>query len=153
VCLPIAPHILLSAQVHLATVTHAQQQIVSPLWLRPVWFHQNCQKNSRKYRKKIVNVFACFSKIVLYFCRPHPTSIVGANFCVRIFFYPCSEKKIKKIEKKFKILIPTRAFRKNLGKIQEKGKIQAICLFCEFFPSSFVFTLLRYVSTRLSQHL
>jgi hypothetical protein len=30
VCLPIASHIVLSAQVHLATVTHAQQQIALP---------------------------------------------------------------------------------------------------------------------------
>jgi hypothetical protein len=30
VCLPIAPHILLSVQVHLVTVTHAQQHIASP---------------------------------------------------------------------------------------------------------------------------
>jgi hypothetical protein len=50
-------------------------------------------------------------------------------------------------------MIPTSAFWKNQGKIQEKGKIQVICLFCAFFPMSFVFTLLRYVSTRLSQQL
>jgi hypothetical protein len=36
VCLPIAPHILPSAQVHLVTVTHAQQQIVSSVWLCPI---------------------------------------------------------------------------------------------------------------------
>jgi hypothetical protein len=52
VCLPIAPHILLSAQVHLETVTHIQEQIVSPLWLCPVWFHQNCQKKFEKIKKK-----------------------------------------------------------------------------------------------------
>jgi uncharacterized membrane protein YbaN (DUF454 family) len=74
-------------------------------------------------------------------------------FVVASFFDPCSEKKIKKIVKKLKSLIPTIAFWKNQGKIQEKGKVRAIGLFCEFFPSSFVFTLLRYVSTRLSQHL
>jgi hypothetical protein len=50
-------------------------------------------------------------------------------------------------------MIPTGAFWKNQGKIQEKGKIHVICLFCAFFPSSFVFTLLRYVLTRLSQQL
>jgi hypothetical protein len=36
---------------------------------------------------------------VLYFCRPHPNSVVGANFCGCIFFDPCSEKIIKKSEK------------------------------------------------------
>jgi hypothetical protein len=50
-------------------------------------------------------------------------------------------------------LIPTGAFWKNQEKIQEKGKIRVIFMFCAFFPSSFVFTLLRYVSTRLSQQL
>jgi hypothetical protein len=60
VCLPIAPHILLSAQVHLATVTHAQQQIVSPLWLCPVWFHQNCQKNQKNKEKKLSKFLTLF---------------------------------------------------------------------------------------------
>jgi hypothetical protein len=32
---------------------------------------------------------------VLYFCRPHPTSVVGADLCGCIFFYPFSEKIIK----------------------------------------------------------
>jgi hypothetical protein len=96
-CLPIASHILLSAPDHLATVTDAQQQIISPLWLCPVWFHQNCQKNSGKYRKKIVKVFARFSENVLYFCILHPTSVIGANFYGCIFFDPCSEKNIKKL--------------------------------------------------------
>jgi hypothetical protein len=73
-------------------------------------------------------------------------------FVVASFFDPCSEKSIKKV-KKLKSLIPTSAFWKNQGKIQEKGKIRVICLFCAFFPSYFVFTLLRYVSTRLSQQL
>jgi hypothetical protein len=36
---------------------------------------------------------------VLYFCRPHPTSALGANFCGCIFVDPCSEKN-KKIAKK-----------------------------------------------------
>jgi hypothetical protein len=72
---------------------------------------------------------------------------------VASFFDPCSEKIIKKIVKKLKSLIPSSAFWKNQGKIQEKGKIRVICLFCAFFPSYFVFTLLRYVSTRLSQQL
>jgi hypothetical protein len=49
--------------------------------------------------------------------------------------------------------MPTGAFWKNFGKIQEKGKIRVIYLFGAFFPSFFVFTLLRYVSTRLSQQL
>jgi hypothetical protein len=73
-------------------------------------------------------------------------------FLVASFIDPCSEKNIKNGEK-IKNLIPTSAFWKKQGKIQEKGKIRAICLFCEFFPSSFVFNLLHYVSTRLSQHL
>jgi uncharacterized membrane protein YbaN (DUF454 family) len=72
---------------------------------------------------------------------------------VASFFDPCSEKKIKKNSEKLQSLIPTSAFWKNQGKIQEKGKIRAICLFYEFFPSSFVVTSLRNVSTRLSQHL
>jgi hypothetical protein len=64
------------------------------------------------------------------------------------------QRKIKKIvKKKFKSLIPTIAFWKNQGKIQEKGKFWVICLFCAFFPPSFVVTLLRYVSTCLSQQL
>jgi hypothetical protein len=37
---------------------------------------------------------------VVYFCRPHPTSVVGANFCGCIFFDPCSEKIIKKNSEK-----------------------------------------------------
>jgi hypothetical protein len=91
VCLPIAPHILLSAQVHLATVTHAQQQIASPCLVSSI-FAKKIQENKEK---KIVKVFAHFSENVLYFCRPHPTSVVGANFCGCNFFDPCSEK-IKK---------------------------------------------------------
>jgi hypothetical protein len=87
---------------------------------------------------------------MLYFCRPHPTSVVGANFSGCIFFIHVQRKKNSE---KLKSLIPTSAFCKNQGKIQAKGKIQAICLFCEFFPSSFVVTSLRNVSTRLSQHL
>jgi hypothetical protein len=60
---------------------------------------------------------------MLYFCRPHPTSVIGANFFGCIFCDPCSEKNIKNSEKnKKKSLIPTSAFWKNLGKIQEKGK-------------------------------
>jgi hypothetical protein len=72
--------------------------------LHPVWFHQNCQKKIQENKEKnIVKVFARFSENVLYFCRPHPTSVVGANFCGCIFFDPCSEKNIKnskKIKKK-----------------------------------------------------
>jgi hypothetical protein len=67
-----------------------------------VWFYQNGQKNLGKQRKKIVKVFACFSENVLYFCRPHPTSVAGANFCGCFFFYPCSEKN-KKIVKNKKV--------------------------------------------------
>jgi hypothetical protein len=106
---------------------------------------------------------------VLYFYRPHPTLVVDGNFCGCIFFDPCSEKNkknsknIKKFDstsafwknkgEKLKSLIPTSAFWKNQEKIQEKGKFRVICFLCVFFPSSFVFTLLRYVSTRLSQQL
>jgi hypothetical protein len=94
VCLPIARHILLLAQVHLATVTHAQQQIASPCLVS-----SKLQKKIRKTKKKNVHVFARFSENMLYFCRPHPTSVVGANFCGCFFFEPCSEKN-KKIVKK-----------------------------------------------------
>jgi hypothetical protein len=66
--------------------------------LRPVWFRQNCQK-IRKIKKKIIKAFARFSENVLFFCRPHPTSVVGANFCGCIFCDPCSEKNIKNSEK------------------------------------------------------
>jgi hypothetical protein len=52
VCLPIAPHILLSAQVHVATVTHAQQQIASPCVVS-----SKLPKELRKIKKKIVKVF------------------------------------------------------------------------------------------------
>jgi hypothetical protein len=43
-------------------------------------------KKIRENKEKIVKVFARFSKNVLYFCRPHPTSVVGANFCGCFFF-------------------------------------------------------------------
>jgi hypothetical protein len=70
--------------------------------LCPVWFHQNCQKNQEN-KEKNVNVFARFSENLLYFYRPHPTSVVGANFCGYIFCDPCSEKNIKKIAKNKKV--------------------------------------------------
>jgi hypothetical protein len=89
VCLPIAPHILLSAQVHLATVTHTQQQIASPCLV-------SSKLPKKFWKKKIVKVFARFSENVLYFWRPHPTSVVGANFCGCIFFDPYSEKNKEK---------------------------------------------------------
>jgi hypothetical protein len=54
-------------------------------------------KKIRKIKKKIV--FARFSENVLYFCRPHPTLVVGVNFCGCIFCDPCSEKNIKNSEK------------------------------------------------------
>jgi hypothetical protein len=79
-CLPIAPHIVLSAQVHLTTVTHAQQQIALPYFVSA-----KLPKEFRKIKKKIIKVFARFSENVLYFCRPHPTSVIGANFCGYIF--------------------------------------------------------------------
>jgi hypothetical protein len=61
VCLPIAPHIVLSAQVHLATVTHAQQQIASPCFVSsklPKEFRkikkQNCQNFCTLFRERAV---------------------------------------------------------------------------------------------------
>jgi hypothetical protein len=60
------------------------------------------KKIQENKEKKIIKVFARFSENVLYFCRLHPTSVVGANFCGCIFFYPCLEKNIKKIAKKNK---------------------------------------------------
>jgi hypothetical protein len=98
VCLPITPHILLSAHVHLATVTHAQQQIASSYLVS-----SKLPKQIQENKEKNIKVFARFSENMLYFCRPHPTSIVGANFCGCIFFGPCSEKnkKIVKKNKKF----------------------------------------------------
>jgi hypothetical protein len=90
VWLPIAPHILLSAQVHLATIRHAQRTDCFALF--------GFIKITKKIQeKKIVKIFARFSENVVYFCTPHPTSVVGANFCGCIFFDPCSEKIIKKL--------------------------------------------------------
>jgi hypothetical protein len=63
-------------------------------------FIKIAKKIQENKEKKIVKVFARFSENVLYFCRPHPTSVVGANFCGCIFFDPCSEKNIKKNSKK-----------------------------------------------------
>jgi hypothetical protein len=60
-------------------------------------------KKFRKIKKKIVKVFARFSENVLYFCGPHQTSVVGANFCGCIFFDPCSEKNIRNSEKNKKV--------------------------------------------------
>jgi hypothetical protein len=110
-------------------------------------------KKIQENKEKIVKVFARFLENVMYFCRPHPTSVVGANFCGCIFFDPCSEKNIKKIVKKTIKFDSYWCLLEKSGKNSGKRKFQAICLFCEFFQSSFVFTLLRYVSTRLSQHL
>jgi hypothetical protein len=61
VCLPIAPHILLSTQVHLATVTDAQQQIASPCLVSsklPKKFKKikkkNCQSFCTLFRERAV---------------------------------------------------------------------------------------------------
>jgi hypothetical protein len=56
-------------------------------------------KKIQKNKEKIVKVFARVSENVLYFCRPHPTLVVGANFYGCIFFDPCSEKNMKNSEK------------------------------------------------------
>jgi hypothetical protein len=53
-------------------------------------------KKIQKNKEKSYQNFARFSENVLYFCIPHPTSVVGANFYGCIFFYPCLEKNIKK---------------------------------------------------------
>ena len=81
------------------------QQLLDTIWSRPklgfaLFGFIRIAKKSGKYRKKIVKVFARFSENVLNFCRPHPTSVVGANFCGCIFCDPCSEKSIKKLVKK-----------------------------------------------------
>jgi hypothetical protein len=57
-------------------------------------------KLPRKFRK-IVKVLARFLENVLYFCRPHPTSVVGVNFCGWIFFI-LVQRKIQKNSEKIK---------------------------------------------------
>jgi hypothetical protein len=56
VCLPIPPHIVLSAQVYLATVTHAQQQIASPCLVSS----KLPKKIKENKEKKIIKVIAWF---------------------------------------------------------------------------------------------
>jgi hypothetical protein len=55
---------------------------------------------NQENKEKTIKVFARFSEKVLFFCRPHPSSVVGANFCGCIFCDPCSEKNIKKNSEK-----------------------------------------------------
>jgi hypothetical protein len=43
-------------------------------------------KKIQENKEKIVKVFARFLHNVLYFCKPHPTSVVGANFSGCIFY-------------------------------------------------------------------
>jgi hypothetical protein len=57
VSLPIAPHILLSAQFHLATVIHAQQQIASPCLVS-----SKLPKTIRKIKKKNCQSFCMLFK-------------------------------------------------------------------------------------------
>jgi hypothetical protein len=65
-------------------------------------FIKIAKKIQENKEKKIVKVFARFPENVLYFCRPHPTSVIGANFCGCTFCDPCSEKNIKKNSEKIK---------------------------------------------------
>jgi hypothetical protein len=88
-------------------------------------------KQIQENKEKIIKVFARFSKNVLYFCRPHTTSVVGANFFGCIFFDPCSEKIIKNSEKikKFdcyKCLLEKSG--KNLGKGKNPCYLLVLCV-------------------------
>jgi hypothetical protein len=68
---------------------------------------------------------------VLYFCRPHPTSVLGANFCGCIFFDHCLEKIIKNSEKIKKkvwfLLVPFGKIREKFRK-KEKSVLFACCV-------------------------
>jgi hypothetical protein len=55
-------------------------------------------KKFGKIKKKFVKVFARFSENVLYFCRPHPTSVVSI-FMVAFFLSLFREKYKKNSEK------------------------------------------------------
>jgi hypothetical protein len=73
-------------------------------------------KKIQENKEKIIKVFARVLENVLYFCRPHPILVVGANFCGCIFFDPCSEKNMKnseKIKKNRFLLLPFEKFRKK----------------------------------------
>jgi hypothetical protein len=61
---------------------------LTPFGADPNWalVSSKLPKKFGKIKKKIVKVFARFSENVMYFYRPHPTSVVGANFCGCIFF-------------------------------------------------------------------
>jgi hypothetical protein len=89
---------------------------------------------------------------VLYICRPHPTSVVGANFCGCIFFYPCSEKIIKKSEKNKIFLIPTSAFWKNQKKFRKKEKSRLLACSVSSFHRP-LFSPCCATSRNVSQHL
>jgi hypothetical protein len=70
---------------------------------------------------------------VVYFCRPHPTSVVGANFCGCIFFDPCSEKIIKKLWKNKKVWFRLVPFGKIREKFRKKEKSVLFACSVRFF--------------------
>jgi hypothetical protein len=90
-------------------------------------------KKIQKNKEKIIKVFARFLENVLYFCRSHSTSVIGANFCGCIFCDPCSEKNIKNSKKYKKVWflhVPIGKIREKFSK-KEKFRLFA-CSVCSF---------------------